>query len=948
MLRQARLPLARLANSIAPRRFAPSYCAVRGAKTKSTIKFQELPQGALAPAALPITEEHPDDQVQVYPRVIQQHLNNVNKFSDCVVLTRIGNFYELYGDQAEQYAPLLNLKVAQRKTGLGPVAMAGFQYTQLDRYLKSLVQGLNKHVAISEEIRNSPADQVKNGGLLYNRKVSRIITAGTLVDETFMDPFENNFLLSIHANIDTADDGTISQDTDVGLTWVDLSSGDFFTQNTDIASLGSVIARVGAREIVLDSSFEQVDRSQLDRWLGDGGHAVTYHSPDPEFDSIKQWAPMLEKPVPSEECLLFSAQEVLAGSLLLDYVKGRLLELNVSLRCPIRRNQRDYMSIDKQTLKALEIRSTLRDGLFQGSLLHAIRRTTTKSGARLLNQRLVSPSMSISEINSRLDLVTELLEYDQLREDAISALRRTTDVLRLLQRFSIGKGDADDLLALAKTVKIINQIVDIVNAHVPPQTRTTDSSSSSIQLRALVNRLDLDGPLKLASRILDAIDEDGLSQQHLAEEAEAVVAAELAEQIIETDELESKPAKRGKVSAKKTVVVPDLNTGEFWIMRRSASTALKSGHQTLDNVMKEKSQLFDRLRTEIGNTLVLKWTPQLGHFCHVKGKDVRAEVPDARNVSSTKNTRAFYLPEWTHLGSRLEDAKTRIRIEEQRVLNDLRKRVIENLVKLRRNASILDELDVGCSSATMATERNLIRPVLHSGTTHNLVGGRHPMVDVGLQAQGRLFTANDCVVGGNQSILLITGPNMAGKSTYLRQNALITILAQTGCFVPADFAEIGLVDKIFSRVGSADNLYNHQSTFMVEMLEVADILNQATPHSFIIMDEVGRGTTPEDGVAVGYACLHHLHCTSPCRTLFATHFHSLVDMTKSFDHLACYCTDVAEEEDGSWVYVHRLRKGVNRDSHALKVAKLAGLPETAIAVAKSVLDGFEREREDRP
>ncbi|KAI5205533.1 hypothetical protein E4T38_04264 [Aureobasidium subglaciale] len=865
MLRQARLPLARLANSIAPRRFAPSYCAVRGAKTKSTIKFQELPQGALAPAALPITEEHPDDQVQVYPRVIQQHLNNVNKFSDCVVLTRIGNFYELYGDQAEQYAPLLNLKVAQRKTGLGPVAMAGFQYTQLDRYLKSLVQGLNKHVAISEEIRNSPADQVKNGGLLYNRKVSRIITAGTLVDETFMDPFENNFLLSIHANIDTADDGTISQDTDVGLTWVDLSSGDFFTQNTDIASLGSVIARVGAREIVLDSSFEQVDRSQLDRWLGDGGHAVTYHSPDPEFDSIKQWAPMLEKPVPSEECLLFSAQEVLAGSLLLDYVKGRLLELNVSLRCPIRRNQRDYMSIDKQTLKALEIRSTLRDGLFQGSLLHAIRRTTTKSGARLLNQRLVSPSMSISEINSRLDLVTELLEYDQLREDAISALRRTTDVLRLLQRFSIGKGDADDLLALAKTVKIINQIVDIVNAHVPPQTRTTDSSSSSIQLRALVNRLDLDGPLKLASRILDAIDEDGLSQQHLAEEAEAVVAAELAEQIIETDELESKPAKRGKVSAKKTVVVPDLNTGEFWIMRRSASTALKSGHQTLDNVMKEKSQLFDRLRTEI----VLKWTPQLGHFCHVKGKDVRAEVPDARNVSSTKNTRAFYLPEWTHLGSRLEDAKTRIRIEEQRVLNDLHQ-VIENLVKLRRNASILDELDVGCSSATMATERNLIRPVLHSG------------------------------------------PNMAGKSTYLRQNALITILAQTGCFVPADFAEIGLVDKIFSR---------------------------------IIMDEVGRGTTPEDGVAVGYACLHHLHCTSPCRTLFATHFHSLVDMTKSFDHLACYCTDVAEEEDGSWVYVHRLRKGVNRDSHALKVAKLA---ETAIAVAKSVLDGFEREREDRP
>ncbi|KAG9915383.1 muts domain V, partial [Aureobasidium melanogenum] len=602
------------------------------------------------------------------------------------------------------------------------------------------------------------------------------------------------------------------------------------------------------------------------------------------------------------------------------------------------------MSIDKQTLKALEIRSTLRDGLFQGSLLHAVRRTTTKSGARLLSQRLVSPSMSLPEINSRLDLITELLGHDQLREETRSALRRTTDVLRLLQRFSIGKGDADDLLALAKTIQIINQIVNMMNTHLPQHKGDVDSLSSSLSLKALVDRLDLDGPSKLATRILEAIDEEGLSQQHLAEEAEAVGVAELAEQIVEAEGPKAQPTKSGKASVRKAAVVAELNAGEFWIMRRSASTTLKQGHQNLDDIMQEKAQLYEHLRAEIGNTLTLKWTPQLGHFCHVKGKDVRAEIQDARNISSTKNTRAFYLPDWSHLGSRLEDAKLRIRTEEQRVLNDLRKRVVENLIRLRRNANVLDELDVGCSSAVMARERNLVRPVLHSGTTHKIVGGRHPMVDIGLQEQGRLFTANDCTVGGEQSILLITGPNMAGKSTYLRQNALITILAQTGCFVPADYAEIGLVDKIFSRVGSADSLYNHQSTFMVEMLEVADILNQATSRSFIIMDEVGRGTTPEDGVAVGYACLHHLHNTTQCRTLFATHFHSLVDMTKNLKNLACYCTDVAEEKDGSWVYVHKLRQGVNRSSHALKVAKLAGLPDTAIAVAKRVLDDFERER----
>ncbi|KAL2031307.1 hypothetical protein VTO58DRAFT_106658 [Aureobasidium pullulans] len=302
MFRRAHLPFALFGRTL-PRKslLAPSH-TTRGAKTKSTIKFHHLPQGALAPLPLPSLEDDAESQVQVYPRVIQQHLNNVNKFSDCVVLTRIGNFYELYGEQAEQYAPLLNLKVAQRKTGLGPVAMAGFQFTQLDRFLKSLVQGLNKHVAISEEVKNSPADQVKNGGLLYNRK-----------------------------------------------------------------------------------------------------------------------------------------------------------------------------------------------------------------------------------------------------------------------RFSIGKGDADDLLALAKTIQIISQIVDMTTG---PLSIRTNSSSTISSLRALIGRLDLAGPLKLADRILEAIDEDGLSQQHLAEEAEAVGVAELAEQIAEAEEPQTRSTKRGKSSTKKPAVVTDLNAGEYWIMRK--------------------------------------------------------------------------------------------------------------------------------------------------------------------------------------------------------------------------------------------------------------------------------------------------------------------------------------------------------------------------------------------
>jgi DNA mismatch repair ATPase MutS len=250
--------------------------------------------------------------------------------------------------------------------------------------------------------------------------------------------------------------------------------------------------------------------------------------------------------------------------------------------------------------------------------------------------------------------------------------------------------------------------------------------------------------------------------------------------------------------------------------------------------------------------------------------------------------------------------------------------VIQNLVQLRRNASVLDEIDVACSFATLAAEKQFVRPIINYSTSHKIVGGRHPTVEAGLTSQGRQFASNNCNVGDPERILLITGPNMAGKSTFLRQNALISILAQTGSYVPAEYAEIGIVDKIFSRVGSADNLYQDQSTFMVEMLETAEILKQATPRSFVIMDEVGRGTTPEDGIAVGFACLHHLYHVNRCRALFATHFHALADMTADWDNLACYCTDVIEESNGTFAYVHKLRKGVNRQSHALKVARLAG------------------------
>lgn len=935
---------------------------LRGAKTRSTIKADRLPQGAL----IPLPEQHVEPiPEKTYPAVLQQHLNNVRKFKDCIVLTRVGDFYEMYFDQVEEYAPLVNLKKAKRATSLGHVPMAGFQHTQLDRYLKMFVQDLGKQVAISEQIRLPESERgAKGGSMLFDRKVTRIVTAGTLIDESFVDPFENNYLLAIHIagalptgttnNQNRSVHDHLKRRVKVGCSWVDLSSGAFFTQPSDLGSLPSLVARIGPREIVLDSSLESVDQVVLQRLISDANLSIHFHTQTATLSTISDWSSMLEKAVPDDEQPDYTSPEVAAGSLVLDYVKEKLGGTQLQLQAPVRRLHDEAMTIDRQSLRNLEVRTTIRDGTYQGSLLQAMRQTVTKSGARLLSQRLVAPSMSLSIIDNRLDLVQELLQHEALREHVTALLRRTSDTYRLMQKFSVGRGDADDLLGLARTVEIMHEVAEVLHTHIlthqdaSPNTGNAVENTEMTFLWDILERLDLDTPSKIAQKILSAIDEAGLNQQHLAEEASMEEAEQMTEQVVAADETGADIPKLSRRAAK-----PPANEEKadaIWVMRRDASITLKRAHNDLDSLLQAKRELTSKLQQELrSSSLTLKWSAQLGHYCHIKGKDAQSTLSalaGARVIGSSKSTRSFYLSDWTHLGVRIDDSKLRIRTEEDRVFAKLRAEVLENLMKLRRNAAVLDELDVACSSAVVAQERGLIRPLLKDNSTTKIIGGRHPTVDVGLKEQGRNFTANDCAVGDTEKILLITGPNMAGKSTFLRQTALITILAQTGCFVPADYAEIGLVDKIFSRVGSADNLYQDQSTFMVEMLETADILKEATPRSFVIMDEVGRGTTPEDGLAVGYACLHHLHNVNQCRSLFATHFHALADMTRDFDYLSCYCTEVTEQEGGSWMYDHKLRRGVNRSSHALKVAELAGMPDAAIAVAAEVLAELQRDKAD--
>ena len=836
--------------------------------------------------------------------------------------------------------------------------MAGFPFFQLDRFLKILVQDLNKYVAISEEFAVKAEDKEKSGGLLFNRRVARIITPGTLIDEKFMDPSENNFILAIYMDVGSLktngkqDDLSSSQrrlfsspaPQRIGLAWLDLSTGDFYTQLTVAQMLPSAITRVGAREVLVDEDVRDLVGAEFQTLTGQDKRLVTFFDFVDEPAPISEWDSMLESPMAADAAASFTPEEVGAGYNLLRYVREQLQGSNVKLLPPRRRHLDQSMGIDRNSMRGLEILETSRDGFGKGSVLHTVRRTATRSGSRLLRDRLTSPSTSLQEVNERLDLVTAFLEDPELRSRVVGLLKQSYDAQRLVQKFSLGRGDADELICLSRSVEASREIKRSLS-----QWRSVAGPGPiHDSLGRMVDRLHLDGPVALAERILAAIDEESLLKRQRIEDTSAAEAAALAQEVVSNEglpeEVDTIPKNvKTKAAIAERLGVSESESLDVWIMQRNASTFLCRLHEKLDNLANDKAALIHRLRDSVGSSsLTLKWTPGLGYICHVKGARVSQQSLEGlgvtRNVSSTKSTRSFYLPVWTELGSRMDQVKVRIRQEEQRIFENLRREVILNLVKIRRNASVVDELDVACSFATLAQEQQMVRPFLNESTAHKIVGGRHPTVKLGLEEQGRRFVSNDCFLGdgGPARIWLVTGPTMAGKSTFLRQNALITILAQVGSYVPADYAELGIVDQVFSRVGAADDLFRDQSTFMVEMLETAAILKHATPRSFVIMDEVGRGTTPEDGTAVSFACLHHLHYRNRCRTLFATHFHGLADMTHAFDKLERYCTDVKETPSGSFSFVHRLRKGVNRKSHALKVARLAGLPDETIEMAERV------------
>ncbi|KAF6766398.1 MutS2 protein [Ephemerocybe angulata] len=818
--------------------------------------------------------------------------DNLLRFPHCLLLTRVGQFYESYFDQANEIAHLLNIKLTSRKWNGGRVPMCGFPLLHLDKHLKTLVQHHHRFVAMCEEFPKHSNVGEKE----FERRVTRIVTPGTLIDEPFLNTFENNYLLSVYLG---------SGKYDVGLAWIDVSTGEFFSKGARLDTLKDELARIGPREVVLLPCEQDDPINDVVSLLKEEGIFYSF------------------APFAAPEKVPPNANPETASILLLsDYLQNNLMENAPSLNPPLHESDSTRMQIDAHTIKSLEIKESAYEGGAKGSLVSVVRRTSTDSGCRLLARRLCCPSTSLTEIEGWQSSVAFFLKRPHLRADLIEKLKEMGDIGRIVQRFILKRGDISDLLSVKKTIDLWEDVIKCLELENKMESRQMSQEWAQADLfRKRMHNLG-----KLSARINDTVI-DTADVQTLGDEDENAAS------------LDSAPASA------------TLEKPGRWTIKHGFSPTLAAFHSGLDELSKQKDELEDRLRVAFdAPSLTLRASPSQGMHVHV-GRSRRDSKlldidPSFVKMSQSASTKCYFYAPWSELGTKITGATTSLIQAEKEAFETLRGEVVSNASLLRNNAAIIDEMDVSIGFAALAEELKLVQPVLTEEKVYHVVNGRHPSVEMGLLVSGRTFTSNTVEMTPTSNMHIITGPNMAGKSTALRQTALIAILAQVGSFVPADSATIGVIDKLFTRIGAKDDLFRDRSTFMVEMLETADILRRATPRSLVIMDEVGRGTTVKDGLAIAFASIHHLVTQNQSNCLFATHFHELADMIGCsstwggkgvFSNVRFYCTDVNEIDDSRFAYSYRLQPGVNRDSHGLKVARLAGLPPSALQVASKTL-----------
>lgn len=772
--------------------------------------------------------------------------------------------------------------------------MAGFPSSQLDRYLRQLVLDLKVTVAIVDQFER-PENSDGSDYMKFDRRISRIVTPGTLIDESFINWEQNNYLAAV-AVADGANPQNATEHTEVGLAWINLGLGTCSFQSSKMKDLSMDLARIQPSEVLVPKTLANTEWVSNLYYVNNSTESKSTNIFD-LFESI--------------EDLNLESHERAALESVLSYVKNHLPEWkSMKIQAPERLEVSDFLKIDERSRAALELTKSLVDGTTKGTLLRSIKRTITESGTRLLTEWVKKPLVRREEIEKRLDIVEELSDDARLIISLSNAFGKIGDPMRLIQKFGLGKSNARDLVMIGLDLEVMEQIRDII-------LELENNAGKPTKVGTLVKEID---PCKALRKS---------------------ISSKINEEILFT------------ISNNNEDVIEPTSVAESenidWVIKPSASVPLKRLHSELAQAKKEEDKLIDSLKKKYsGYKLDLKWSPGLGHHGHLSGKvnELNDSTLLANILTRHKKTMSFRIPEWTELGVKTELIRNKMQLEEKKVLDRLQASIIAHKATIRKNCNIIDQLDVLISFAQLRMERELVRPVLTDDKHTVIKDGRHPSVELGLALNGRVdnFIANDCDIGvESESVWVITGPNMGGKSTFLRQIALITILGQIGSFVPASYAKLGIVDQIFCRVGAGDDLYHDKSTFMVEMLETTNILRNATDRSLAILDEVGRGTSGHDGLAIAYAVVMHLLQINKSRSLFATHFgpelHELLSDENPNGKIGYYCTDLDFVNDNSsnsetFAFNHRLRKGVAEDSHGLRIARMAGFPAEAVQMAE--------------
>ncbi|MEM9827229.1 MAG: DNA mismatch repair protein MutS [Planctomycetota bacterium] len=807
---------------------------------------------------------------------------------DALLLFRMGDFYELFLDDAKLAAGILGLTLTARdKDSQNPTAMAGFPHHQLDGYLQKLIAA-GYRAAVCEQVEDP-----KQAKGLVRREVTRIVSAGTLTDDGMLDPREANYVAAVlvdrpaksRSKNEKASAARVGI-ARVGIAWAELSSGRFEAGVYPATQLDDELARIGPAEVLYRDDDLQMKADPAASWVWTSRPAWSFAQKDAAATLCKHFG------VQALEGFGFTDDDSLAvraaGGVLNYLLETQRNDLS-HFRGLVARGKSPHLEIDAATRRSLELTRTIRSNSREGSLLDVIDATKTPMGCRLLADWIAAPLVQPEAIETRLDAVEELARTQDLREDVRGTLADTFDLSRLLARIASGRGGPRDLQQVARTLASLPRL----------KARLTARKST------LLNHIE--------------------SNLHLCPELRSTLESALADDV--------------------PLAVSDGN-----FIREGFDDQLDELRALARGGKQWIAEYQQRQIDETGiPSMKVGFNKVFGYYLEITNTH-RDRVPETFIRKQTlKNCERYITPELKEYEEKVLAADDKADAREQTLFYQLRDMAADQLPILQEVALAIANLDALASLAETAVVRRWVRPQLTEDSIIEIRGGRHPVLDV-LMPQGQ-FVPNDCVLSPESGMIsLITGPNMAGKSTFIRQVALITLLAQAGSFVPADSAMVGVADRIFARVGASDELSRGQSTFMVEMVETARILNTATSRSLVILDEIGRGTSTYDGLSLAWAITEHLHEQLGARTLFATHYHELTQLEESLPKVANLNVAVKEWDD-EVVFLHRIVRGGADKSYGIHVARLAGVPSSVTDRAKDVLsqlESIDRDSLDRP